>query len=681
MPDEPRWAAVILAAGYGSRLQKDIEADPSKQFDHLLGQPKGLLPVGGVPLLDHWLRSFRDAGNMVGPVIIVTNEFFHRQFTEWAVSRGLGRNVVVNDGTTSNDNRLGACRDLHLALEAKADIIGDRDVLVVAGDTLFFQDFSLRAFLQALPPDRSGVVTYEIQDAAETRKRGIVEKDHSGKVTRLLEKPDPSETKSRSACPAFYAYRHPCKPLLTQFLAEKASEPLDAIDAPGRLLAYLIDKVPVQAVPVSGRFDIGNLGQYRDTLAFYQQTLNADLNAISGKEVIVARAYARAALIGNPSDGFGGKTLSLLCRNFHAEVKMRPTERLVFVPHPEYDRDTEFANMGELLLSTELNGYYGGMRLLRAATKRFAALCEAARVPLERNFTMSYDTNIPRMVGLSGSSAIITAAFRALLHFYSDPAAGGPPALMRKLGMEDHDMPQHILDVESQELGIVAGLQDRVIQWYGGCVHMDFGEGVPRATAYSPVPCELLPPLYLAFNTRLLGDSGKVHSPVRARFAAGDPVVVEGMRRLAVMTDLALEALKAADYVTLCDLMDENFALRRSMYGDAAVGDRNIELVETARAAGLAAKFTGSGGACICLKRPAAGSGAVPDPSRVAVSHPLLLSEEEEATLRDTFEEKGFTFVHVRFDDDGSGGGRSPLSPMNASASGVELRGAVLQID
>lgn len=212
---EPGWAAVILAAGYGSRLQKDIENDPSKQFESLLGQPKALLPVGGVPLLDHWLRAFRESGGAVGPVIVVTNELFYRQFAEWAVSRGLGRNAVVNDGTTANENRLGAwcaahapfpaflqsnlncargspltyptvspsactlhatplparqpavprirSADLQLALEQKADIIGNRDILVVAGDTLFFQDFSLSAFLGALPPHRSGVVTYQVR--------------------------------------------------------------------------------------------------------------------------------------------------------------------------------------------------------------------------------------------------------------------------------------------------------------------------------------------------------------------------------------------------------------------------------------------------------------------------------------------------------------------------------------
>lgn len=94
----------------------------------------------------------------------------------------------------------------------------------------------------------------------------------------------------------------------------------------------------------------------RDTLSFYAQTLDSELKPHAGAGVVVGRACARAALAGNPSDGFGGKTLSLLVANFSATVTVRPSDRLVFVPHPEYDRGLEFASMGELLLATELNG-------------------------------------------------------------------------------------------------------------------------------------------------------------------------------------------------------------------------------------------------------------------------------------------------------------------------------------
>ncbi|KAJ1617171.1 hypothetical protein T492DRAFT_503876 [Pavlovales sp. CCMP2436] len=227
-------------------------------------------------------------------------------------------------------------------------------------------------------------------------------------------------------------------------------------------------------------------------------------------------------------------------------------------------------------------------------------------------------------------------------------------------------MPQIILDVEEKELGISAGLQDRVIQWYGGLVAMDFAPATPRESAYTRLPVELLPPLYLAYNTRLLGDSGKVHSPVRARFAAGDPEVVQGMATLAALANLAVTALHAGDYGALCDAMDENFNLRRRIYFDKVVGARNLEMISLARTHGLAAKFTGSGGACICLKRPTTESpGTFP------------LKADEEAGLRAAFAVLGFTFVRITPDSTGAEGGEAALVLPEAR----ELRGAVLQID
>ena len=171
------------------------------------------------------------------------------------------------------------------------------------------------------------------------------------------------------------------------------------------------------------------------------------------------RSYARIGLMGNPSDGFNGKTVSMLLGNFHATVTLRESERLVLVRHPEHDA-TEFDSLTAYHRHASLNGYYGGLRLLQAVCKKFAECCGAAKVPasrLARNFAMSYDTNIPRMVGLSGSSAIIVAAFKALLRFYSLSLEGD-------LGIETARFPQVILDVEMAELGITAGLQDRVIQ-------------------------------------------------------------------------------------------------------------------------------------------------------------------------------------------------------------------------
>lgn len=131
--------------------------------------------------------------------------------------------------------------------------------------------------------------------------------------------------------------------------------------------------------------------------------------------------------------------------------------------------------------------------------------------------------------------------------------------------------------------------------------------------------------------------------------------------------------------------------MRRQVYSDEVVGERNLQMAALARAHGFAAKFTGSGGACVCLRRPKAG-GAPPAaagaPSPVSAGgggpHPLELSVEEEQELRAEFAKLGFSFVRVQIDADGSAGGEGALaSPQGAAPKGKgrEVRGAVLQID
>ena len=103
--------------------------------------------------------------------------------------------------------------------------------------------------------------------------------------------------------------------------------------------------------------------------------------------------------------------------------------------------------------------------------------------------------------------------------------------------------------------------------------------------------------------SHLGGESGKVHSSVRALWNERDPGIVSGMLALGDLTDSAVECLKKTDVPGLAVLMEKNFALRRHMYGDAVVGKLNIQMVDLASTFGLAAKFTGSGGALICLQR------------------------------------------------------------------------------
>lgn len=162
--------------------------------------------------------------------------------------------------------------------------------------------------------------------------------------------------------------------------------------------------------------------------------------------------------------------------------------------------------------------------------------------------------------------------------------------------------PNLVLNAE-KELGIVAGLQDRVAQVYGGLVYMDFskenmeklGHGV-----YIPMDISLLPPLHLIYAENP-SDSGKVHSTVRQRWLNGDKSIITSMDEVANIALEGREALLEKDYAKLSKLMNRNFDLRRSMFGDECLGDLNIEMVEVARRVGAASKFTGSGGAVVAF--------------------------------------------------------------------------------
>ena len=133
--------------------------------------------------------------------------------------------------------------------------------------------------------------------------------------------------------------------------------------------------------------------------------------------LIRTRSFARAGLLGNPSDGYFGKTLSFAFANFAADLVLYETPELGFIPAAE--DDATFASPDDLLRDIQLFGYYGGIRLLKAVAKLFFLHCREKGISLEKkNFTVRYTSNIPRLVGLSGSSAICTAMLKALQRFY-----------------------------------------------------------------------------------------------------------------------------------------------------------------------------------------------------------------------------------------------------------------------
>lgn len=296
-------------------------------------------------------------------------------------------------------------------------------------------------------------------------------------------------------------------------------------------------------------------------------------------------AYARGGLIGNPSDGFFGKTIALTFNNFRADVVLYETPDLEILPN---GRDhSRFSGINELALDVNRFGYYGGIRLLKATVKSFHDYAVAQGHPLhDRNFTLHYTSDIPHLVGLAGSSAIITAGMRCLMEFYELDI---PLARLANL----------VLSVETRELGIAAGLQDRVAQVYGGLVYMDFDRSLMEQQGhgrYFPMDPAGLPPLYIAYRSDLSQVSDVVHHNLRQRFLAGDPEVVDAVHCWADLTEQARICIECQQEDRLGHLINANFDLRAKLYD---TGADNRRMVDTARRVGASAKFTGSGGAII----------------------------------------------------------------------------------
>ena len=301
--------------------------------------------------------------------------------------------------------------------------------------------------------------------------------------------------------------------------------------------------------------------------------------------MIETYAYARAGLLGNPSDGYFGKTIALLVRNFRARVLLYPSARLEIKPS-KADMPV-FESLEELYDVTRWRGYYGGIRILQALIVRFMDYCRAEGIELEnRNFTIEYESTIPLRLGMGGSSAIITAALRALCQYFHIDL---PLPVQAKL----------VLEAETLEIGVPAGPQDRVIQVYEGLVYMDFREDLMETRGYGEyerLDPGLLPKVYLAYRTTLSEGTEVFHSNVRSRWNSGDAEVRGAMETWASYAEQGRTALLHRDYGTLDLLIDANFDLRTKLY---QISEGNLEMIRLARAAGASANFAGSGGAIV----------------------------------------------------------------------------------
>ncbi|MCL2623730.1 MAG: hypothetical protein FWD31_08705 [Planctomycetaceae bacterium] len=305
-------------------------------------------------------------------------------------------------------------------------------------------------------------------------------------------------------------------------------------------------------------------------------------------EIIRRRAYARAGLAGNPSDGYNGKTLSIIVRNHWAEVTLYEWDRLEIVA--SRNDMSVFRNIGDLAGDVRLHGYYGGVRLIKATIKGFYDYCTKQGAKLKsNNFSIRYETNIPRQVGLAGSSAIIVATFRCLLDFYAVEI----PKIV---------LPSLVLSIERDELGIMAGLQDRVAQVYEGMTFMNFSQEAMRMIdgfpcgEYESIPLEYVPQLYIAYSSDAGEPTERFHNNLRARFDSGDASVVNAMKQFAQIAQDAKKAIIHRNHEELARQMNANFDLRHSI---CRLPKEHVEMITVARETGVSAKFAGSGGAIV----------------------------------------------------------------------------------
>ncbi len=300
---------------------------------------------------------------------------------------------------------------------------------------------------------------------------------------------------------------------------------------------------------------------------------------------VSGRAHARAGLLGNPSDVYEGKAIAISIRDFEARVTLEESGRFEIARGA--DDALEFARFHDFVDALAERGFYDGIRLLRAASWRFSDFAPGRRELADRDprlaFSMSYTTTVPRQAGLAGSSAIVIATLRALASWFEVEI---PPDELARLA----------LAAEVEDLGITAGPMDRVIQAYGGVMHMDF-KPPPR---YTPLDPAILPPLFVAWDPRTGTSSGRVHATVRRRWLAGDPEVRQAMAVFPALVDRGMECLKQGDHDEFRRLVDRNFDTRASIW---TLGARDLELVEIGRRAGAAVKFAGSGGGVVGVMR------------------------------------------------------------------------------
>ena len=243
---------ILLCAGYATRLYPLTE-----------NQPKPLLPIAGRPILD-WILDRLESLEAVEKVYLVTNHRFAPHFQTW--SKGARRPwplQVIDDKTTSNENRLGAIGDLRFVI--RQEKIGKEDLLVIAGDNFF--DFDLSGFIQSSVTQRPHpvIAVYDVGDFKLARQYGLVRTDPSGRILEFYEKPERPST-TLASC-GIYWLPAESRVLLDSYLSRGHNS-----DQPGHYMRWLSEHAGLFAVPLQGHWlDIGDRESYEKANELFRE--------------------------------------------------------------------------------------------------------------------------------------------------------------------------------------------------------------------------------------------------------------------------------------------------------------------------------------------------------------------------------------------------------------------------
>ena len=348
-----QWCAIVLACESGSSYSSSLTGDRANQYHDT---PKSLLPIGGVPLLDHWLNSFSKAG--IRNVVIIGNDQNFSKLLEWANTRGLPlSNVVRNSPLSGGSNSVFG---LNQVLTDERLGISVQNLLFVSGSMLVHSDLELRDYLRDL--QTSGGVLYDdfCSSTQESQKTSSTLCDSVIRKELMKGKHVISPAGKESTCVIAYAFRGAVVPSILEYFKVVEPSSGNELNDVQNMFNWMIQSknMDVTVRKSDGIFSMQTSLGYEAAVSHYSASLSRKLSLLPPS--VTRCCPARIGLMGNPSDGFKGKTLSFLISNFEATVTIRenPSDRsgehcraVTLIPHPVLD-PSSFCDIAHLQLHT-----------------------------------------------------------------------------------------------------------------------------------------------------------------------------------------------------------------------------------------------------------------------------------------------------------------------------------------